>query len=196
MKPFAESCEQNQAEIYSTLKHLLSSSQHVLEIGSGTGQHAVYFAKGLPHLVWQTSDVEENHQGIQLWLDDADLKNTRSPIPLDVSNNSWPDLNIDAIFSANAVHIMAWKNVIDYFLNGAKLLKEKGLFILYGPFNYGGQYTSESNARFDDWLKSRNPNSAIRNFETLDELANNNGMKFKHDFEMAANNRILCWEKA
>jgi len=196
MKPFSESCVQNQEEICGILKELLRDKKQVLEIGSGTGQHAVFFAKHLPHLIWRTSDQIAYHAGIQLWLDEANLDNTRDPLELNVSQNVWPDLSVDAIFSANAVHIMSWANVLDYFKQGAKLLKNKGLFILYGPFNYNGKFTSESNANFDVWLKSRDPKSGVRDFEELDVLANQVGMKLKQDIEMAANNRILCWEKA
>ena len=120
-------------------------------------------------------------------------------IKLDVSKDTWPELNteqkIDALFSANAVHIMTWNNVIDYFTYGTQLLKKNGLFILYGPFNYHGKFTSESNANFDLWLKQRDFESGIRDFEALDKLANKNNMILKHDIEMAANNRILCWAK-
>ncbi len=195
MKPFSEACVQNQAEICAVLKNLLDKKKHLLEIGSGTGQHAVYFAKHLPHLIWHTSDQTAYHHGIQMWLDEADLENTRNPIALDVSEDRWPTLNVDAIFSANSVHIMSWKNVIDYVRNGAKLLENKGLFILYGPFNYNGQYTSPSNASFDQWLKARDHKSGIRDYEHLNTLAEENGMTLKHDIEMAVNNRILCWEK-
>ena len=195
MKPFSESCVQNQAVICAVLESLLIDNKHVLEIGSGTGQHAVYFAERLPHLIWQTSDQEQYHQGIKLWLNEAGLDNTRDPIKLDVSNNTWPEIYIDAVFSANAVHIMAWDNVVDYFKYSAELLHKNGLFILYGPFNYGGKYTSQSNANFDDWLKARDPKSGIRDFKALDDMANKNNMMLKHDIEMAANNRILCWEK-
>ncbi len=195
MKPFSEACVQNQAEICAVLKNLLDEKKHLLEIGSGTGQHAVYFAKHLPHLIWHTSDQTAYHHGIQMWLDEADLENTRNPIALDVSEDRWPTLNVDAIFSANSVHIMSWKNVIDYVRNGAKLLENKGLFILYGPFNYNGEYTSPSNASFDQWLKARDHKSGIRDYEHLNTLAEENGMTLKHDIEMAVNNRILCWEK-
>lgn len=195
MKPFSEACVQNQAEICAVLKNLLDEKKHLLEIGSGTGQHAVYFAKHLPHLIWHTSDQTAYHHGIQMWLDEADLENTRNPIALDVSEDRWPTLNVDAIFSANSVHIMSWENVIDYVRNGAKLLENKGLFILYGPFNYNGEYTSPSNASFDQWLKARDHKSGIRDYEHLNTLAEENGMTLKHDIEMAVNNRILCWEK-
>jgi len=196
MKPFSESCVQNQAEICAVLKDLLHDKKHILEIGSGTGQHAVYFAKHLTHLIWQTSDQIQYHQGIQLWLDEANLENTRDPIALDVSQDAWPDIQVDAIFSANAVHIMSWDNVIDFFNKGSKCLKNEGLFIFYGPFNYNGGFTSPSNANFDQWLKARDHKSGVRDFEALDSLAKDNGMILKHDIEMAVNNRILCWEKA
>ena len=195
MKPFSESCVQNQTEICAVLNKLLQDKKQLLEIGSGTGQHAIYFAKRLPHLIWQTSDQAIYHTGIQMWLDEADLNNALQPIELNVSQECWPRLNVDAIFSANAVHIMSWQNVIDYFTQGAKLLDTKGVFILYGPFNYNGQYTSDSNANFDLWLKSRDANSGVRDFEALDTLANENGMSLTNDIKMAANNRILCWQK-
>ena len=195
MKPYSESCIQNQQHILKVLQPLLSTKKHVLEIGSGTGQHAVYFAKHMPHLIWQTSDQIEYLEGIQLWLDEAGLNNTPPPIPLNVSSNLWPTIEVDTIFSANAVHIMSWQNVIDFFTNAATVLKPEGLFILYGPFNYFGQYTSESNARFDQWLKQSDPNSGIRDFDALNELALKAGMIIAGDMEMPANNRILYWAK-
>ena len=201
MKPVAESCLQNQADIYAVLKELLANKNKVLEIGSGTGQHAVYFAERLPHLSWQTSDQESYHSGIRLWLDEANLANTHPPINLQVGQNNWPNRDmgdgkdIDVIYSANVVHIMSWNKVIDYFKQGAKLLDKKGYFVLYGPFNYHGKFTSPSNASFNDWLKSKDIESGVRDFEALDALANENNMRLKSDIEMPANNRILCWQK-
>ena len=195
MKPYSESCSQNQQHILKVLEPLLTFKQHVLEIGSGTGQHAVYFAKHMPHLIWQTSDQIEYLEGIQLWLDEAGLNNTPAPIPLNASTNLWPTIVVDTVFSANTVHIMSWQNVIDYFKNAATLLKREGLFILYGPFNYHGKYTSESNARFDQWLKQSDPKSGIRDFNALNDLAIKSGMTLAGDVEMPANNRILYWVK-
>ena len=199
-KPFSESCEQNKHPILNAIQALLADKHRVLEIGSGTGQHAVFFARQMPHLRWQCSDQADYLKGIKLWLDEAALDNTPQPIiQLDVSQDSWPVFDEsnqpDAIFSANAVHIMAWENVLDFFSNATALLPSKGLLILYGPFNYNGQYTSESNARFDSWLKQQNPHSAIRHFEELDKLAQQGGLTLRKDIEMPANNRILCWEK-
>lgn len=195
MKPYSESCVQNRDAILPIIQKLFTDKKHILEIGSGTGQHAVYFAKHMPHLIWQCSDQASNHEGINQWLDEAGLKNTRAPISLNVSTDIWPKLEIDAIFSANAVHIMSWDNVKDFIKNASKLLPENGLLVLYGPFNYNNEYTSESNARFDQWLKDRDANSGIRNFEDMDKLAQQGGLSLQDDFEMPANNRILCWKK-
>ena len=194
-KPYSESCDQNREPILDVIQPLLQKKKNVLEIGSGTGQHAVYFAQKMPHLIWQTSDQQVYHNGIKLWLDDAKLNNTPPPIPLNVSNDTWPKQKFDVIFSANAVHIMSWDNVVDFFDNAPRLLNKGGLFILYGPFNYKQQYTSESNARFDIWLKQRDPQSAIRDFEALDDLAKKAGMILQSDHALPANNRILVWEK-
>ncbi len=194
-KPYSESCDQNREPILEVILPLLKGKKNVLEIGSGTGQHAVYFAQKMPHLIWQTSDQQPYHDGIKLWLSDAKLDNTPAPIALNVSSDTWPDEKFDVIFSANAVHIMGWDNVVDFFEKAPKLLSSGGLFILYGPFNYNQQYTSESNARFDIWLKQRDPQSAIRDFEALDILAHDAGMTIKADHALPANNRILVWEK-
>ncbi len=198
-KPYSESCDQNRNPILGVIQPLLTNQEingkSVLEIGSGTGQHAVYFAQKMPHLIWQTSDQQPYHEGIIRWLDDAKLDNTPAPITLNVSTDKWPKLTFGAIFSANSVHIMAWDNVVDFFENAPKLLNAGGLFILYGPFNYNQTYTSDSNARFDNWLKQRDPKSAIRDFEALDELAQKSGMVLHSDHTLPANNRILAWVK-
>ena len=194
-KPYSASCDQNREPILALILPLLKDKKSVLEIGSGTGQHAVYFAKKMPHLTWQTSDQIDYHAGINLWLNDAGLENTPPPIPLDVSHNHWPETSFEVIFSANAVHIMSWQNVIDFMQNAPKLLAQKGLLILYGPFNYAGKYTSDSNKQFDRWLKQQNPQSSIRDFEAINELAEQQGLKLLKDYTMPANNRLLCWLK-
>ena len=194
-KPYAEACDRNQGVIFSVIEPLLSRSKAVLEIGSGTGQHAIYFAKRLPHLIWYTSDLEENHLGIKLWLEEAHLPNTRPPAILDVNQSIWPMLNIDAVFSANTAHIMHWDAVEKFFQGVGDMLPSGGLFMLYGPFNYNGGYTSQSNERFDRWLKTEDPMSGIRNFEDLDELADKSSMKLINDYSMPANNRVLHWQK-
>ncbi|MBV1916213.1 MAG: DUF938 domain-containing protein [Pseudomonadales bacterium] len=177
------------------IKPLFTEIKSALEIGSGTGQHAVYFAEQLPHLKWQCSDQPVYLPGIKTRLDHAALTNTPTPIELDLFKNSWPTSAIDAIFSANAVHIMPWSGVEILFDAAGKTLQKNGHLVLYGPFNYNGSYSSESNARFDQWLKQQHPESAIRDFEAIDKLATEAGLTLQNDYPMPANNRILHWIK-
>lgn len=195
MKPFAESCEENKLPILEVLRAEFASVSRVLEIGSGTGQHAVFFARELPHLNWQTSDVAEYHPGIRAWIDDVGLTNVRAPLTLDVACNTWPNTIYDGVFSANTAHIMGWPEVEAMFAGIGKVLAPAGRLCLYGPFNYGGKYTSESNARFDQWLKARDPRSGVRNFEDLNGLAEAVGLRLAKDYAMPANNRTLVWIK-
>jgi len=195
MKPYSQSCEENQAAILAVLRDVFAERRRVLEIGSGTGQHAVYFARHMPHIFWQTSELLDNHPGIAAWLDEASLPNVTAPLTLDVENKPWPMIDADAVFTANTVHIISWQQVEALFSGVGALLPEGGVFALYGPFNYGGRFTSESNARFDLWLKSRDPLSGVRDFEALDALARTAGLILTHDYEMPANNRTLVWCK-
>ena len=195
MKPFSESSEQNKAPIYEVLKQHFNNIDSVLEIGSGTGQHAVFFAKQFPQLSWVASDCVESHAGIAMWLNEAALDNTQGPLMLDVNQNDWPVKQTDAVFSANTVHIMSWPSVENMFAGLGRVLNEEGIFCLYGPYNYHGKFTSESNARFDQWLKQRDHGSGIRDFEALQKIADNAGLKLIDDVEMPANNRILVWKK-
>ena len=194
-KPCAESCEQNRDPILQVIQPLLTDCNSLLEIGSGTGQHAVYFAAAMPQLQWYTSDRLASHDGIRMWLQDSALDNVHGPIELDVGRSVWPAQQFDAAFSANTCHIMHWQEVEAMFAGVGKALKPGGRFLLYGPFNYNGAYTSASNARFDDWLKARDPHSGIRDFAQLDALARQAGMQLQQDVAMPANNRILFWRK-
>lgn len=196
MKPYAESCEENKRPILEVLRIEFADVRNVLEVGSGTGQHAVFFAGQLPHLVWHTSDVVEHHAGIRAWIDAAGLDNVRPPLTLDVRRDAWPEARFDGVFSANTVHIMSWPEVEAMFAGIGGVLAPSGRFCLYGPFNYGGKFTSESNARFDQWLKARDARSGVRNFEDLDRLANAAGMRLLNDYTMPANNRTLVWVRA
>lgn len=177
------------------LSHLFSSTQNVLEIGSGTGQHAIYFAEKLPHLHWHTSDCKPYLEGINMWLADENRLNIVAPFELDVTLSQWPKLEIDAVFTANSLHIMSLRDVENFMCGVGELLDEKGSLVIYGPFNYNGTYTSASNARFDQWLKDRDPLSGIKHFEEIVLLANENGMHLATDYEMPANNRILHFIK-
>lgn len=195
MKPYAESCDQNRDPILKVISRLFADSSKVLEIGSGTGQHAVYFSRKLPHLFWQTSDKAEHHAGICMWVQESGLPNVAEPLLLDVCQNQWPAVGADAVFSANTAHIMHWPEVEAMMLGVGRVLPTGGVFALYGPFNYQGCYTSKSNARFDQWLKSRDPQSGIRDIGDLNRVAEASGMSLSDDFEMPANNRLLAWHK-
>jgi cyclopropane fatty-acyl-phospholipid synthase-like methyltransferase len=192
-RPYSESCERNKDPILAVLREAFERPGAVLEIGTGTGQHAVHFGAALPQLQWQTSDLSASHSGIRAWLEHARLPNLLPPLELDVSG-SWPAGRFDYVFSANTLHIMGWPEVIAFFAGVGESLRTGGRLAVYGPFNYHGAYTSESNARFDEWLKNRDPRSGIRHFEEVDALAQGAGLHLLKDYSMPANNRILVWE--
>jgi cyclopropane fatty-acyl-phospholipid synthase-like methyltransferase len=177
------------------LRDYLADSQRVLEIGSGTGQHAVHFAAALPQLIWQTSDREENLPGIQAWLDEAALPNTPAPLVFDVAG-TWPDATFDAVFSANTLHIMTWPEVQLLFARLPQITRAGSMLIIYGPFNYRGLYSSDSNAAFNQWLQERGPHMAIRDAEAVDALAASAGFALLDDIAMPANNRCRVWRRS
>lgn len=195
-KPFSQACENNKAPILSVLVRYFVNPGQVFEIGSGTGQHAVFFAAQLPHLNWQPTDVAEHLAGIQMWLNEAELENILPPLVVDVRDTDWILAKVDYIFSANTVHIMSWSEVELMFAGIGGKLKAGGYCCLYGPFNYHGHHTSESNARFDQWLQQRDPLSGLRDFDAIQKLAIKAGLQFETDYEMPANNRILVWQKS
>jgi len=195
MKQYSEACEENKTPILAVLRREFSGCRQVLEIGSGTGQHAVYFAQQLPGLVWQPSDVAAHFPGINAWREEAGLDNVLTPLTLDVTEHQWPQTRYDGLFSANTTHIMSWDAVQAMFEGIGNMLVPGGIMCLYGPFNYNGKYTSDSNARFDRFLKERDPCSGIRDFTDLDSLAVANGLEFRTDHEMPVNNRLLVWER-
>lgn len=193
-KPLSESCERNKAPILATLREVFCQPARILEIGSGTGQHAVHFGAALPHLTWQTSDLPANHAGIRAWLEDAALPNVLAPLALDV-NGPWPDGAYDGIFTANTLHIVSWELAQKLIAGAGRLLRKDGRLAVYGPFNYAGNFTSDSNARFDEWLKNRDPLSGIRDFEAVVNCAEINGLHLEADHAMPANNRLLVFVK-
>lgn len=196
-KPFAPSCERNRDPILAVLRECFAACRCVLEIGSGTGQHAVHFAAALPHLRWQTSEREPNLPGLHLWLDDAMLPNTPPPLCLDVSGAwpSGPEQAYDAVFSANTLHIMSWPEVECLFAGLPALLAPTATIVIYGPFNYAGRHTSEGNAAFDAQLRAEAPQRGLRDVEAVDGLARAAGLSMIEDREMPANNRCLIWRK-
>lgn len=196
MLAFSDACERNKEPILEVLQGTFKASTDVLEVGSGTGQHAVYFGHYLPHLEWQTSELAENIDGVQERLQQEGSNNVKPPLTLDVSQHPWPINDINAIFTANTLHIMSWENVIHFFQGVGNTLKSNGTLCIYGPFRYQGDYTSESNAHFDQYLKSRDSLSGIRDFEAVNQLAENQGLGFIKDYPMPANNQILVWKRS
>lgn len=193
-KPFSQSCEENQEVILNAISPYLQPETRVLEIGSGTGQHAIYIGSNIPHLNWQCSDLAENLPGINAWIDEAGLSNLTRPVELDVCLH-WPENKYDVVFSANTFHIMNEDQVEQCMLRCVDCLEPNGSLIIYGPFNYNGSYTSSSNKNFDYWLKLRDPESGIKHFEWLNKLAQNVNMRLVDDIAMPANNRILIWKR-
>jgi SAM-dependent methyltransferase len=193
MKPYAESCEKNKEPILAVLKEIFAERKRVLEIASGTGQHAVHFGRELPHLIWQPSELAQQLPGVQAWLDEAQLSNVLPPLAIDVNDACWQVATVDAIFNANTVHIISWPEVESLFAHIARAIAPGGCVCLYGPYNYNGKFTSESNARFDAWLKSRDPNSGVRDFEAVSRLAASHGLELLRDVAMPSNNRMLVW---
>ena len=197
-KPYAKACDENAGPILEVLQRLVPTLvSPVLEIGSGTGQHSVFFSRALPHLQWQTSDLLSMHSGIQMWIDEASLPNLLAPLELDVSYPAhWPSRQYPVIFTANTTHIMPKEAVADMFRHVGQCLINDGVFIIYGPFMYGGEHTSESNWQFDLWIRARETHCGLRNVDWLQELAHSNGLYLDQDIEMPANNRILVWKKS
>jgi len=194
-KPFSESSSENREPILAVLREVFADCSKVLEIGSGTGQHAVYFGAELSHLSWQTADLPQHHAGIRMWLEEAALPNVLVPIALDVNRPDWLDERYDAVFSANTLHIVSWPEVEKFFAGVGKVLQPGGVLAVYGPFNYNGQFTSPSNARFDQWLKDRDPASGVRDFEAVDALARQQNLILQRDIAMPVNNRTLVWRR-
>ena len=194
-KPTAPATERNRDAILSVLKEEFAEVGSVLEIGSGTGQHAVYFANHLPQLSWQTSDREVNHDGISAWLADAGLDNVLQPLSMDVTEVDGVTESYDAVFSANTAHIMSFDAVASMFRLVGQVLSAGGVFCLYGPFKLDGNFTSDSNRNFDASLKSQDENMGIRDLEDLQMLAAGQSMSEKRRYAMPANNMLIVWSK-
>jgi cyclopropane fatty-acyl-phospholipid synthase-like methyltransferase len=194
-KPFSAASERNREPILGVLREHFAGVKSVLEIGSGTGQHAVHFARAMSHLTWFCSDRSENLPGVCAWLAEGALPNTPTPIALDV-NGEWPPLRFDAVFTANTLHIMGWSEVQRMFAMLPQVLNAGALLTVYGPFNRDGRFTSESNARFDADLRRADPRRAIRDFEAVHQLALDVGLTLIDDRAMPANNRCGMWRRS
>lgn len=194
-KPYSAACERNREPILNVLRDAFAQARAVLEIGLGTGQHALHFARHLPHLTWHTSDLPEHHAGIHAWIADDPLPNIRTPVELDVRDEPWPVSEVDGVYTANTLHIMNWNAVQAFFKGAGRVLTANGVLAVYGPFNYKGQHTSVSNAQFDADLRSRGVGSGLRDFEAVDALAAAQGLALEADHAMPANNRTLVWRR-
>jgi len=193
-KPFSLACERNREPILAVLQQHFGDRNRVLEVGSGTGQHAVHFADALPHLEWQASDVEDNLPGIRAWLDEFALPNTPAPIAWNVRDEP-PARGFDAVFTANTLHIMSWEEVEHLFSALPDVTTDDARLVVYGPFNYDGYATSDSNAQFDRWLRSEDARRGLRDFEKVGALARAAGFELLEDRAMPANNRCIVWER-
>lgn len=193
--PFSQACENNKDPILDVLQRHVSNKETLLEIGGGTGQHAVYFADNFPELNWQSSDQPEHVDQLNLRIDAAGLPNLPRAFALDVNQPRWPCEIVDVLFSANSLHIMSRSSVENFFLGAGRCLLPGGLLLVYGPFKYNGKFTTESNAQFDRWLKGRDPDSGVRDFEWVNDLASAQGFALLEDNGMPANNQLLVWKR-
>ena len=188
---YSQACENNKQPILDVLAKLLEGRNSVLEIGSGTGQHAEFFAAELPHITWQSSDVANHIDSIQQRIDQAALPNLPAAIELDINRQQLPTRKFDVVFTANTLHIMSWRTVERMFKTVSSLLGPQGQLCIYGPFNYAGTYTSGSNELFDQSLRSRNAQMGLRDIEKVQQLAQCFDFNHLNDFQMPANNRLL-----
>lgn len=194
-RPFAESAERNGVPILAVLLEEFAHCTRVLEIGSGTGQHAARFAAAMRHLQWQTSDLDENHSGLMSCVDDAGVENLLPPLTVDVRAADLPAQSFDAVYSSNTAHIMSFATVEKMFAVVGGVLTEDGVFCLYGPFRIAGEFNTTSNAAFHQSLRARNPEMGIRHLENLDELAVEHGLAHTRLYAMPANNQLVVWRK-
>lgn len=195
-KPYSQACERNAPFILEILKkYITEDNRRLFEIGTGTGQHAVYLASNFSHLHWVTSDRKENHSGIKAWLKEAKLPNVHGPETFEVGIDKFPKGSFDLSFTANTFHIMSWKECKTLIKHWGRHLREGSQVFIYGPFNYNNAFTSQSNADFDLILKKRDPQSGIRNFEDVDKAMEKSGFKLTFDHEMPANNRLLVFTR-
>ncbi|MGY6518088.1 MAG: DUF938 domain-containing protein [Lysobacteraceae bacterium] len=193
--PHSAACERNRGPILEVLEVHFADRQRVLEIGSGTGQHAVHFAAALPQLLWQCSDRTEYLPGIRAWLAGARLANTPAPVELDVALSPWPTTRFDAAFTANTLHIMGMDEVRALFDGLDRVLEPAATLVVYGPFRRNGRHTAPSNEAFDAQLRARDPRMGVRDLEAIDALAAGIGLNLHAELDLPANNRCVVWHR-
>jgi SAM-dependent methyltransferase len=191
MLPLSEACERNKGPILEVLRSAFADRKQVLEIGSGTGQHAVHFAAELPHLTWHPTEQLKYLPDLGARIKQEGGVNLRAPAVLDVKQAIWPLRSADAVFTANTLHIMSWAEVLELFRGLGGILSAGGVLCIYGPFRYDGRYTSDSNRDFDRMLQERDPLSGLRDIHAVTAVAAPYGIALKTDHDLPANNRLL-----
>jgi SAM-dependent methyltransferase len=195
-KPFSAACERNREPILQVLKQVITAvDMRLLEVGAGTGQHAVYFAPSFPWMQWYPTDVGANLAGMSLWFGEAKIPNIQKPVRLDVATDDFPKVKFDVVYTANTFHIMPWKEAKSFMKLLGNRLREGSRAVIYGPFKYGGEFTSPSNEAFDRQLKERDPASGIRSFEDVERAMVKHGFELVADHEMPAHNRMLVFRR-
>jgi cyclopropane fatty-acyl-phospholipid synthase-like methyltransferase len=195
MLPLSEACERNKEPILSVLRACFADRNEVLEIGSGTGQHAVHFARHLAHLTWHPTEQLGYLPDLTARVQLEGRKNLRAPTVLDVRQSVWPLRSVDALFTANTLHIMSWPEVVALYHGAGAVLVPGGIMCVYGPFRYEGRYTSDSNREFDAMLRERDPASGLRDIQAVSQLAREYGMRLMADHDLPAFNRLLVFAK-
>ena len=192
-RPYSQACENNKEPILRAIRVPFGHCTRVLELASGTGQHAAFFSAALPGIEWLPTDLPGALDGIRAWRLASGQENFLPPRVLDVSDSDWPDLGVDGVFAANLLHYVPWETVVNLFRRLAGQLGASQPLCVYGPFNYQGRFTSPSNEQFDEWLKSTDPRRGVRDFEAVRQLAADNGFALRQDTAMPANNRLIWW---
>ncbi len=196
MLAHSDASERNKGPILEVLKQAFADCTHVLEVGSGTGQHAVHFALAMPGIVWQPSELPEAMPALRKRVFAEGPSNLRAPVEIDVTATPWDVRKVDGIYTANTLHIMHWQQVEAFFGGLPAVAKPGTVLAVYGPFSYAGRHTSPSNESFDAMLRARDPGSGIRDFEAVDALARAAGFALAQDHAMPANNRTIIWQLA
>ena len=192
---FSDACERNKIPILKVLNEELDSGT-VLEIGSGTGQHSVFFSKEIPSIKWYPSDTISNFESLNAFVTNYQNNNLQTPFVIDITQDQWIDFKVDYVFTSNTFHIINNALLTYFFYQCSKVMKSNGKLIIYGPFKFDNQFNSPSNQTFDELLKESDSFSGLKNFEEIVSIALKFDFKFSKKYEMPANNNILVFKKS
>ena len=192
---FSDACERNKIPILKVLNEELDSGT-VLEIGSGTGQHSVFFSKEIPSIKWYPSDTISNFESLNAFVTNYQNNNLQTPFVIDITQDQWIDFKVDYVFTSNTFHIINNALLTYFFYQCSKVMKSNGKLIIYGPFKFDNQFNSPSNQTFDELLKASDPFSGLKNFEEIINIALKFNLIFSKKYEMPANNNILVFKKS